>query len=150
MWSRLLLPSTRTRSLRTLAVSDFGCAKTTRRNCSGSSESSSIRLMALADSPASPTASGDRSARSPVSYPSFVSIAVMASGEARSATSLAVRSRSVGCGTGGLRNFDGQEYCRHVLILSRQHRRKQQERTPGGWGGGCFLAGQLHLQELTF
>ena len=57
-WSMLLLPSTRERSLRTLAVSDLGWAKTTRRNCSGSSDSSSIFLKTPADSPESPIDSG--------------------------------------------------------------------------------------------
>lgn len=54
----MLLPRTRTRSLRTLAVSDLGWAKTTRRNWSSSSDSSSIFLMALAVSPARPRACG--------------------------------------------------------------------------------------------
>jgi hypothetical protein len=129
MWSKLLLPRTRTRSLRTFAVSDFGWAKTTRRNFSGSSERSSILLMALADSPASPTDSGVKSVRSAVSYPSFARNAVIASGEASSATSFGVRSRSVGCGTGGLQNIKSQANSWHLHILFHQPGSNSQRRT---------------------
>src|SRR5258708_5828760 len=86
--------------------------------------------MALAESPPSPTASGDRSARSAVPYPSFVKNAVIAAGDVSSATSLAVRSRSVGWGTGGLQNVESQEHSWHVLILFRLHRLKQQRGIP--------------------
>ena len=90
-----LAQDVRTRSLRTLAVSDLGWAKTTRRNSSSSSERSSILLTATAESPARPTDSGVRAARPFVSYPSRCRKAIRASAEVRSVMSLGVRSRSV-------------------------------------------------------
>jgi hypothetical protein len=47
-------------------------------------------------------------------------------GEARLETSLAVKSRSVECGTGGLRHVKSQGHSRHGLILFRPYWLKQQ------------------------
>ena len=88
-------PRMRIRSLRTLAVSDFGCTKSTLRNLSSSSASSSIERIDAAVSPDNPRDEGVRTVRRLVSYPRRLRNAARASAEVRPERSLVVRSRSV-------------------------------------------------------